>query len=336
MLKICNLREGILVVLMSIGTLTAEAAVGLENLNDSSKTNAADPSEILDLVSKAEQEIRLASLKSQELKYRSIKSYLLTFQELCESDITEGMCEVPNDVISNFAAGITGIATLSYITSFTINRYTFPVALTEEKAFIQFRDQLRKPLSSAIDKLKRLPYFYEFATISEQDTRIARVINIIDKMDFEIREILKVGKPTTTLSRAMERINRVHGLFKIQRYRLPPNSSSYLNFLNKHIAPIIEVVTSEQGKIHTDRGTFHKNLKELERHGLGTQTRLGTIIHRLSGTLMVGGAAILLMRDDSYLLNSEAVSSQLDEVEYELKEIQDQRVQLENLIDSDL
>ena len=342
MLKICNLREGLLVALMSIGTLTAEAAVG--PFDDRIKE------EDLDLISKLELEWQLIDLKTQKLQYQAIENHLLGIQELCVSDTIETieeMCKIPVGLLAGFVSGVSGLVTLKFIKLF----YQEYVLTEAKKNFVPYRDKLRGPVSAAIGRLKFLnkSNYFDLSNVS-RERRAARIryvlSHILSSMDKEIHKILKIIQKEHSASamQVAERLmDRTPKLSNMQMYTLkvkPPSPYNYLNFLDKNTRAIVRAMK----RSHFYRTSFEKmvdaKLMELDKKALNTDsarnihfTRYANLIKNASGAIILGSVTLFLLDDASALLSPGPISSQLDELRYEIDEIQVEIDQLEQLKD---
>ena len=354
MLKICNLREGLLVALMSIGTLTAEAAVDpSEKLNDIKESNySKTEEEDLDLISKFHLEWQLIDLKIQKLQYQAIEHHLSSIQELCVSDTIETieeMCKIPTGLLAGFEAGVSGLVTLKLIKLF----YQEYVLTEAKKNFVPYRDKLRGPVSAAIRRLKFLNRgnYFDLSNVSREmrAARIQYVIShILSSMDKEIHEILKITQKEQSASamQAVERlIDRAPKLSKIQiqihnSKVKTPSPYNYLNFLDENTQAIVRAMKRSYLYGISFKKMVDANLMELDKKALNADsarnirfTRYANLIKNASGAIILGSVTLFLLNDASALLSPGPISSQLDELRYEIDEIQVEIDQLEQLKD---
>ena len=353
MLKICNLREGLLVALMSIGTLTAEAAVDPEKFNDAKDSNySKTEEEDLDLISKFELEWQLFDLKTQKSFYQTIDLHLSVIQKLCVSETIETieeMCKIPSGLLSGLMAGWHGLATLNFIKLF-YQEYT----LTEvKKNFVLYRDNFRGPLTVAIEQLESLNRrnginFYNLNNmpIDTPATRMRSFSRILRTMDQEIREILKITQREyfANAMQVVERlIDRTPKLSKIQIHTSKiktPSPYNYLNFLDANIQKMVRATAESRFNGTPSEKIIDVSLKKLREKGLSTDsawkirlTRYNYLVNRFAGVLVFGGVTLFLLDDASILLSPGPISSQLDELRNEIDEIQVEIDQLEELKD---
>ena len=349
MLKTCNLREGLLVALMSIGTLTAEAAI-----DPSGELNSMDcldcPSkseEDLDLISKFELELKLFDLKTQLLRHQMFEAYLSGFQEYCVSDTIEEICKIPIELLSEFTAALSGYATLQFVNSY-YQEYTLTKV---KKNFVLYRDKFKGPLSTAIEKLEGVNRNGTYLNLNSMSKEIAArrihvLSHILGTMDKEIHEILKITQKehfASAMQIMEKRIDRASKLSKIQIYTSKiktPSPYNYLNLLDTNNQEIIHAIIKSHVNESSSEEIIEARLEELKEKGflssghfLSHLTRLPDLTRSALGVIMFGSVTLFVLDNAFVLFSPGPISSQLDELRHEIDEIQVEINQLEKLKD---